>query len=403
MVRWQSHKSVSRQDVSFFDDELAGRVSSKVWQSGQAAGDFMVSLLQIIWFIVVFSLTTVVVIASLDLRLMMPVVLWLMMIAVIAYYFVPRIREQGRSLADAAAGVTGRVVDGYSNTRTVKLFAAEELDDSHIMSGWNGVVTVLRRFTRTISGMRISFQTLSSGMLVVIASLALWLHSNGDLTAGSVAIALALCLRLNLLMGRLLGLLNGVFRNFGTVQNSAELIGRVPKIVDRKDATVMALAKGNIEFRKIGFRYGGQSSVIDQLNLKIEAGQKVGIVGHSGAGKTTLINLLLRFYDLEKGSIEIDGQNIADVTQASLRANFGLVSQDTSLLHRSISDNISYGHSDASDAEIVLAAKRANADEFIVNLRDSKGRTGYDTLVGERGVKLSGGQRQRIAIARQRA
>ncbi|MEM1318328.1 MAG: ABC transporter ATP-binding protein [Pseudomonadota bacterium] len=400
LVRWQSHLSVSRQDVGFFDDEMAGRISQKVWQSGQAAGDFMVSLLQIIWFIAVFAVTTLVVIAGLDWRLMLPVLLWLSVVAIIARIAVPMIRDRGRSTAEQTAVLTGRLVDGYGNIRTVKLHAAEVANDAYIRAAWDDVLAMLRSFTRAIAGMRIAFQTLSSTMLVVIAGTALWLFSVGELTAGSVAIALALCLRLNLLMGRLLGLLNGLFRNFGTVQNSAALIAKRPQIVDAPEAKDLVVSDAAVELRGVDFSYPGGKSVLSDFDLRVEAGEKLGIVGPSGAGKTTLLNLLLRFNDLNGGEIAIDGQDIAKVTQGSLRSAFGMVSQDTALLHRSVRDNIAFGMDDVSDEAIGDAARRAQADSFILDLRDVKGRTGLDAHVGERGVKLSGGQRQRIALAR---
>lgn len=400
LVRWQAHRAIAKQDVSFFDDQLAGRVASKVWQAGQAAGDFMVSLFQIIWFIAIFALTTLVVIANLDWRMLLPVVLWLVAVGLMARAFVPRIRDEGRRLAETVTVVTGRMVDGYSNIRTVKLYGAETAHDSYIQQAYAEVLSQLRSFTRIIASMRIAFQTFSSCMLVVIGALALWLFSQSLLSVGEVAIVLALCLRLNLLLGRLLGLLNGLFRNFGTVQNSAELVAQLPKVEDRSNAGQMPPANGHIEFDTINFAYTGTNIVLQGLNLDIPAGQKVGIVGQSGVGKTTLMNLLLRFYDLDGGTIRVDGTDIAEVTQHSLRAQMGVVTQDTSLMHRSIRDNIAYGRPDASDADIEQAARRARAHDFIIDLTDIKGRTGYDTHVGERGVKLSGGQRQRIALAR---
>ncbi len=399
-VRWQSHLAVSRQDVGFFDDELSGRVSNKVWQAGQAAGDFMVSLLQIIWFIAVFSATTLVVTAGLDWRIMGLIGVWLVCVGLIARSFVPRIRDRGRKLAEEASGVTGRMVDGYSNTRLVKLYGAEEANDAYVHAGWVTLQESLKRFTRIVSMMRISFRWLSGLMLVLITGAALWLYSTTELTPGQVAIVLALCVRLNLLMGRLLGLLNGLFRNFGTVQNSAELIAQKPKIVDAQSATEMTRPSGHVVFDNVTFAYNEGADVIDKLTLDIRPGQRVGIVGHSGAGKSTLMNLLLRFNDIDSGAITIDGRNISEVTQVSLRRQFGLVAQETSLLHRSIRDNIAFGRQGASQADIEEAARRSKAHDFIMELRDSKGRAGYDTLVGERGVKLSGGQRQRIAIAR---
>ena len=400
LVRWQAHQSVSRQDVSFFDDQLAGRVSSKVWQSGQAAGDFMVSLFQIIWFIVIFAATSLVVIASLNWLVMLPVALWLLVVAIIARIFVPRIRSEGQILAESVAVVTGRMVDGYSNIRTLKLYGAGQSNDRFILAAYQQTLAQLRKFTRVIAAMRISNQVFSSCMLVVIGAVAVSGYVQQWLTAGEVAVVLALCLRLNLLLGRLLGLLNGLFRNLGTVQNSAELISRSPTIVDRQDAYELPTVEGHVHFDRVDFAYSGTSIVIDALNLKIKAGEKVGIVGQSGVGKTTLVNLLLRFYDPDGGAITIDGHEVGAVSQESLRNQIGIVTQDTSLLHRSIKDNIAYGQENASREQVVAAAKRAKADEFINTLSDSRGRSGYDTHVGERGVKLSGGQRQRIALAR---
>ncbi|MEM9734452.1 MAG: ABC transporter ATP-binding protein [Pseudomonadota bacterium] len=401
MVRWQGHLAVSKQDVSFFDDQLAGRVSSKVWQAGQAAGDVLVSLLQIIWFIAVFALTTLVVIASLDWRMLLPVLLWLAVFAVLARTFVPRIRDEARRLAEVAAVTTGRMVDGYSNIRTVKLYASEETLDDTVRAGFENTVAQAMRFTRVISGMRISYQTFSSLMLVVIASLALYLFVQESLSAGSVAVVLALCLRLNLLLGRLLGLLNGLFRNFGTVQNSAELVSKRPTIVDvAKPRSLPSPIRGDVNFREVAFTYTGDNTVLTEFNLHIRPGEKVGLVGRSGVGKTTLVNLLLRFHDVDAGTITLDAIDIAQVQQSELREALGIVTQDTTMLHRSVRDNIILGKPGASDSEIEAAAHRASAHEFIMGLQDSKGNAGYDTLMGERGMKLSGGQRQRIALAR---
>ena len=399
-IRWQSHRTVSRQDVSFFDDQLAGKISTKVWQTGHAVGDVMISLFQIIWFIVVFALTTLVIVASLDWHMALPVLFWIVVVAIIARFFVPRIRDEGRILAEVTTVLTGRMVDGYSNIRTVKLYGAEESQDKFVREAFEDTLSNLRRFTRVVSMMRISNQLFSSIMLVVIGGLAVWLYTTGVLSAGEVAVILALCLRLNLLLGRLLGLLNGLFRNFGTAQNSAEMIAKMPKVRDAEDAIKMAPVKGEVKFENLCFSYPGSNIVIDGLNLEIPAGQKVGIVGQSGVGKTTLMNLLLRFYDVDGGRITIDGTDISSVTQHSLRAQMGIVTQDTALLHRSIKDNIAYGREGVSDARVEQAAKRAKAHEFIEVLKDIRGRKSYNTFVGERGVKLSGGQRQRIALAR---
>ncbi len=400
LVRWFSHRVVSRQDTAFFDDEMAGRVSQKVMQAGQAAGDFMISLLQIIWFIAIFAATTLIVVARLDLLLLLPVMLWLGLVGLIARNYIPQIRQRGKALAEAFSTVSGRVVDGYTNIRTVKLYGAEDAQDAHIQAAWRTSLEKLRAFTRAVSGMRILSQVLSSTMLVVVGALALWLYTTGTLSAGDVAVVMALCLRLNLLLGRLLGLLNGLFRNLGTVQNSAELIARPKSIHDPQTPVRPDFGAGDVRFDSVDFQYAGSETVFTGFDLAIAAGERVGIVGRSGAGKTTIGNLLLRLYDTDAGTISIDGIAIDQVSQYALRQQIGVVTQDPALLNRSIRDNIAYGRPDATDAEIIAAAKRARADDFIVKLKDARGRTGYDTHVGERGVKLSGGQRQRIAIAR---
>ena len=400
LVRWFSHRVVSRQDTAFFDDEMAGRVSQKVMQAGQAAGDFMISLLQIIWFIAIFAVTTLVVVARLDLLMLVPVLLWLGLVGLIARNYIPQIRQRGRALAEAFSTVSGRVVDGYTNIRTVKLYGAEDAQDAHIQEAWKTSLDKLRAFTRSVAGMRISSQVLSSAMLVIIGALALWLYTTGALSAGDVAVVMALCLRLNLLLGRLLGLLNGLFRNLGTVQNSAEMIARKRAIHDPRTPLRPDFGAGAVRFSGVDFQYAGSEAVFAGFELAIAAGERVGIVGRSGAGKTTIANLLLRLYDADAGRISIDDIPIDRVTQHALRHQIGVVAQDPALLNRSIRDNIAYGNPQATDEQVLAASKRASAHDFILALNDAKGRTGYDTYVGERGVKLSGGQRQRIAIAR---
>ena len=400
MVRWFGHRTVSRQDVGFFDDEMAGRVSSKVWQAGQAAGDFMVSLLQIIWFIAVFAVSTLAVIASLNPLVMLPVIVWMALVGVIAWKFVPVIRDRGRALAESAATVTGRMVDGYSNIRTVKLYGADDANDAYIQDAWRKTLARLFDFTRSISGLRIASNALSSVMLVVIAAVAIGRFQTGELSAGEVAVVFALCLRLNLLMNRLLGLLNGLFRNLGTVQNSAELIARPRRLSSPESDPIAVCNPPIVRFEGVHFAYDGGQKVLRDLSIAVSEGERLGIVGRSGAGKSTFMSLLLRFYDVEAGRITVGDVSVADMAQHDLRANFGVVTQEPSLLHRSIRDNIAYGRPAATDTEVEAAARQAQAHDFIMELKDSRGRTGYDTHVGERGVKLSGGQRQRIALAR---
>ncbi|MHC5652522.1 ABC transporter ATP-binding protein [Stappia sp. ICDLI1TA098] len=400
LVRFQGHQQVVGKSLSYFQDEFAGRISQKVWQSGQAAGDFMVSLLQIIWFIVVFALTTLTVLMSLDPMIGAVVAVWLVAFGAVSALFVPRIRRRAKASAHAGSGVTGRFVDIYGNIQTIKLFTDARREARQMRDVYEAFLAAIRAFTRTLTAVRTIMSVMSGAMIVAIAVLVLRAWEAGSVTAGDVALVLGLVLRLNVLLGRLMGQMNGLFRALGTLQDSAETITRKAAVSDLPDAPALEVREGAIAFRDVGFHYGKAGGVIDRLSLSIQPGERVGLVGRSGAGKSTLVNLLLRFHDLESGEILIDGQDVARVTQASLRACVGLVTQDTSLLHRSIRDNISLGRAEASEEEIRLAARRAHAETFIDELTDTRGRRGFDAHVGERGVKLSGGQRQRIAIAR---
>ncbi|MCA1242316.1 ABC transporter ATP-binding protein/permease [Stappia stellulata] len=400
LVRFQGHSQVTAKSLAFFQDEFAGRISQKVWQSGQSAGDFMVSLLEIIWFIVVFALFTLSLATSLDGAVGVAVLVWLVLFAAAARVFVPRIRKGAKASAHAASGVTGRLVDSYGNIQTLKLFSDAAQEDAGTRAAYRDFLASVRRFTRTLTGMRIAVNLLSGVMLTVIATLIVSAWQAGTVTTGGVALVLALVLRLQVLLGRLMGQLNGLFRALGSLHDSAETITRPVTVTDRPGAPALAVDRAGIDFQNIRFHYGKDGGVIEDLSLKIAPGEKVGLVGRSGAGKSTMINLLLRFYDLEGGRILIDGQDISAVTQASLRERVGVVTQDTALLHRSIRENIALGRAGAREDEIREAARRAHAETFIAELSDNRGRSGFDAHVGERGVKLSGGQRQRIAIAR---
>jgi ATP-binding cassette subfamily B multidrug efflux pump len=400
MMRWQSHKHVVRQSLSFFQNDLAGRIAQKVFQGGQAAGDVMVSLLQIIWFIVVYAATTFALMLALDWRLAALVALWVAIFAVIARHFVPRIREWGRRTAEAGSGLTGRMVDSYSNIAAIKLHGADRDEEDYVRGATDNFLANLRPFARTLSDVRITLAAMSGLMMATIGYVAIDLWIAGAISTGSVAFTLALVLRLNLLLGRLMGILNGFFRSIGTVQNTMDLVARPLEIRDAPGAPALRLREGRIEFRNVGFHYGKEGGVIDNLSFTVKPGEKLGLVGPSGAGKTTIVHLMLRFHDLEAGAILFDGQYISTVTQDSLRAQFAMVQQDSALFNRPVRDNIAHGRPGASMDEIVEAAKRAHAHDFILGLDDGRGGRGYDARVGERGVKLSGGQRQRIAIAR---
>lgn len=400
LVRWQAYRHVARQSVEFFQNDFSGRVVTKVWSAGQATGDLVVSLLQVVWFIIIYAASTIALVGGLDWRLALVIAIWIVVFSLLARYFVPRIRRHARNAAEASSMLNGRMVDAYANIQTLKLFGREEQNDHYIRNGFDRFQAAVMPFTRLLTGVRSSLALLSGVMITTIGALAVHLWLSGEISTGGVAFTLSMVLRLNMLFGRMMAQFNAIMRNLGTIQNSAEMISEPIGLVDRPDARDLSVTGPAIRFDNITFHYGRGGGIIDNFSLSVAAGEKVGIVGRSGAGKTTLVNLLLRFYDLEGGRILIDGQDIAAVRQESLRGAIGMVTQDTALLNRSIRDNILFGRPDAADEQMVEAARQAEADRFIATLEDQKGRTAYAAHVGERGVKLSGGQRQRIAIAR---
>jgi ATP-binding cassette subfamily B multidrug efflux pump len=400
LVRWQAYAYVIRQSLSFFQNDFSGAISTKVWQSGGAVGDFMVALLQVAWYILVYTITTLVLVARLDWRLAAAIVVWIIVFAFMARHYVPRMRRASAAAAENASALTGRIVDSYANIQTLKLFGTAETDDAFVRAGFEQYIAAVRRLARVLVGVRTSMAMLSGVMIAAIGALCVYLWIGDIITVGGVAVTMGLILRLYNLLGRMMNQLNGLMRNFGTAQNSAELVGKPLALVDAPDAQPLVVTAGAIRFDHVSFHYGRPGGIIEDFNLTVRPGERIGVVGRSGAGKSTLVSLLLRFYDLESGSISIDGQDIARVTQESLRANIGVVTQDTALLHRSLRANLTYGRPEATDEEVSTAAALAEADEFIETLIDQRGRTAYDAYVGERGVKLSGGQRQRVAIAR---
>jgi ATP-binding cassette subfamily B multidrug efflux pump len=400
MVRWQSHVHLSRQSLSFFHNDFSGRIVAKVWAAGQATGDLMVSLMQVGWFMVIYTLTTVSLVTSLDWRLGMIVIVWIIAFLILARLFVPKIRKYARETAEVSSMLTGRLTDSYANIQTLKLFGREQDNDRYIRDGFERFQQSILPFTRYLTSVRSSLAFLSGIMITAVGGMAIQLWIDGVISSGSVAFTLGLVLRMNMLLGRMMTNFNAMMRNIGTIQNSAEMISEPIGLTDRPSAPELVVRQPSIRFEDISFHYGKGSGVIDKLNLEIAAGEKVGIIGRSGAGKTTLVNLLLRFYDVEGGRVMIGGQDIAAVTQESLRRQIGMVTQDTALLHRSIRDNIMFGRPEATEEAMHRAASEAEADAFVSDLVDFRGRKGYDAYVGERGVKLSGGQRQRIAIAR---
>lgn len=399
-VRWQAHRHISRQNLPFFQDDFAGRIATKVMQSGQATGDLMITALQVVWFIVIYAITTMTMVASLDWRLSVIVGLWIAVFCILARYFVPRVRKSAREMAEMSSMLNGRVTDSYANIQTLKLFATDEQNDHFLKDGLKIFIASMVKFTRNITAVRFSLALLSGVMISLIGAMSIDLWLAGSITIGEVAFSLALVLRLSLLLGRLMTQLNALMRNYGTIQNSAELISRPIGLTDKDGAPSLVIENAGIKFDNISFNYHKNKSVIKNLELDIKPGEKIGLVGPSGAGKSTLVNLLLRFYDVDSGKLTIDGQDLKDITQSSLRSQIGVVTQDTALLHRSVRDNILFGNNDATSEQLNHAIESSQAIDFISELEDFKGRKGLDAFAGERGVKLSGGQRQRIAIAR---
>ncbi|MBN1240864.1 MAG: ABC transporter ATP-binding protein [Gammaproteobacteria bacterium] len=400
LVRWLAHRYVLRQSMRFFQDELAGRVSQKIMQTALAVRETVTTLLDVMVYVVVYFTGAVILIGSADLVLATPLVAWLAGYVALLLYFVPRLRAVSMAQADARATMTGRIVDSYTNIQTIKLFAHTSREQEYARDAMSGFMTTVHRQMRLVTKLTVSLQTLNALLLVAVAGLAVWAWQQALVTLGAIAVAVALVMRLRSMSNWILWEVAGLFEHIGTVQDGITTVAQPLTVRDKGGARDLAVTRGRIRFEHVGFNYAAETGVIDDLTLEIRPGEKVGIVGRSGAGKSTLVNLLLRFYDLQSGRIAIDGQDIAEVTQESLRRQIGMVTQDTSLLHRSIRDNIRYGRPDATEEEIVEAARRAHAHEFIGELTDHQGRKAYDAHAGERGVKLSGGQRQRIAIAR---
>lgn len=400
LVRWQTHRYVLRQSLGFFNNDFAGRIANKIMQTGPSLRESVVNVVDAIWFVFVYTLGTLWLFREIDPWLTAPLLVWVAVFIVTLWIFVPRIKHRSFILSEARSALTGRVVDSYTNMHTVKLFAHAEREDAFAGEAIADHTTKMQAETRLITAMEFTVMVTGGTLVVATCGLSLWLWGQGLVTVGAVALALALVLRLVAMATWIMWEVTGIFENIGTVQEGMETISRPHAVVDKPQAPTLAVQRGDVQFDRIQFHYGKGSGIIDDLSLNVPAGQKVGLVGRSGAGKSTLVNLLLRFHDLEGGRILIDGQNIANVQQESLRAQIGVVTQDPSLLHRSVRDNIRYGRPDASEQAVITAARRAHADTFIDGLVDLNGRTGYDARVGERGVKLSGGQRQRIAIAR---
>ncbi|WP_185879028.1 ABC transporter ATP-binding protein [Variovorax sp. MHTC-1] len=400
-LRWNFHRLMLGQSMAFYQDEFAGRITAKVMQTALAVRETVFVLADVLVAMGVYVATMIVLAAVLDAQLMLPFVIWLVLYIATLVFFVPRLGEIGKAQADARAMMTGRVTDAYTNIATVKLFSHTQREAGFARAAMKEFMHTGYGQMRLVSAFEIANHTLSMGLTAGMAGTGLWLWSQGAVGVGAVAAATAMALRLQGMSHWIMWEMTSLFENIGTVQDGMKTLSRPRTVLDAPDAAVLAVPHGEVRFDHASFRYAdGGRRVIDDLTLTVAPGEKIGLVGRSGAGKSTLVNLLLRFHDLESGRILIDGQDIAHVTQDSLRAHIGMVTQDTSLMHRSVADNIAYGRPDASAEAIRAAAERAEAHDFIQTLGDPNGRRGYEAHVGERGVKLSGGQRQRVAIAR---
>jgi ATP-binding cassette subfamily B multidrug efflux pump len=400
MIRWQNHWYVARQSWAFFQNDFAGRIASRVIQTGPAVRESLVALITGVWYILVYGSSALVLLASADRWLALPISVWFAGYVVLLRAFVPRMRDRSKEVSEARSMLTGRIVDTYTNILTVKLFARARHEDAYVRDAIEEHTGLFYASLRLNTLFSFSLSTLNAMLVTGTAAtaIALWVH--GKVEVGTVAMTLPLSWQIISISGWVAMRITEIFENIGVVQEGMMTIARPIGLADRPGAKDLKVTRGEIVFDDVRFGYGRENGLIDGLTLTVKPGERIGLVGRSGAGKSTLVNLLLRFFDLEDGRILIDGQDIAVATQESLRAQISVVTQDTSLLHRSIRENIRYGRPEASDAEIVMAARLAHAHEFIENLEDWRGRRGYDSQVGERGVKLSGGQRQRVAIAR---
>ncbi len=400
IARWQMHRYLLRQSLSFFSDEFAGRVATKVMQTSLSIREAVMKILDVFVYVLVYFIAMIGMVASADWRLVLPLLLWLAVYIGLITYFVPRLKRISTDQADARSAMTGRVVDSYTNISTVKLFSHAGREEAYARESMDMFLETVHRQMRLVTVFQSLIYFNNSVLVFVVSVMSIGFWLTGIVSVGSIAVVIGLSLRINGMSQWIMWEVSGFFENIGVVQDGMGMMIKPHDVVDRPGAGDIVAKKGGISFDNVRFHYGKQSGVIENLSLNIKPGEKIGLVGRSGAGKTTLVNLLLRFYNLESGRVLIDGQDISQVSQDSLRAQVGMVSQDTSLLHRSVRDNIAYGRPDATEDEIIEAARKANALDFIAGLEDLAGRTGFDAHVGERGVKLSGGQRQRIAIAR---
>ncbi len=399
-LRWNFHRLMLNQSLGFYQDEFAGRVSAKVMQTALALRDAVMTVADMVVYVSVYFITSGVILASLDSWLLLPFIGWVVGFASVMRLLIPKLGQTAAWQADARSLMTGRITDAYSNIATVKLFSHGAREAAYAKQSMEEFMVTVRAQMRLATLLHSCSFIVNTSLTLSTAALGIWLWHNGQVGVGAVATATAMALRVNGLSQYIMWESARLFENIGTVGDGMATLSKPHTILDKPNALPLKVSQGEIKFEHVDFSYEAGKPLLNGFNLTIRPGEKVGLIGRSGAGKSTIVNLLLRFYEPQSGTVSIDGQDISGVTQESLRAQIGLVTQDTSLLHRSVRDNIIYGRPDATDAEMVSAAERAEAAGFIPELSDAKGRRGYDAHVGERGVKLSGGQRQRIAIAR---
>ncbi|MFA3920037.1 ABC transporter ATP-binding protein [Ruegeria hyattellae] len=400
LIRWRAHRHVLRQSVGWFENDFAGRIANRIMQTPPAAGEVVFQVFDAISYSLAYLIGAAILLMTAEARLLLPLLIWFALYACLVRWTVRRVGPASKAASDARSAVTGRVVDSYTNIHSVKMFAHHDLELDYAREAIEETRRTFQVEMRIFTTMDVVLTLLNGLLIVGVVSWAIWLWYYGMSSVGVVAAAAALTLRLSAMTGWIMWALTSFFRELGVVAEGMETIAQPIDLVDAPKAEPLHLTDGRIEIRELSHHYGRGAGGLDRISMTIEPGEKIGLIGRSGAGKSTLVKLLLRFYDAESGEIRIDGQSIADVTQDSLRRNIGMVQQDSSLLHRSVRDNILYGCPDASEDEMIAAARRAEAHEFILDLADPEGRHGYDAKVGERGVKLSGGQRQRVTLAR---
>ncbi|WP_459749370.1 ABC transporter ATP-binding protein [Pseudomonas sp. 3A(2025)] len=400
LIRWQNHRYVLKQSINFFQSDFAGRIAQRIMQTGNSLRDSAVQAMDALWHVLIYSISALVLFAEADWRLVIPLVAWIFAYILALAYFVPRVKQRSVDASDARSKLMGRIVDGYTNITTLKLFAHTNHEQQYAREAITEQTEKTQLAGRVVTAMDTVITSMNGLLIVGTTGLALWLWTQSLISMGAIALATGLVIRIVNMSGWIMWVVNGIFENIGTVQDGLESISQPVAVTDKPGAKQLAISQGGVKFDGVDFHYGNGRGIIQGLDLNIRPGEKIGLIGPSGAGKSTLVNLLLRLYDVQSGKILIDGQDVAEVTQESLRAQIGMITQDTSLLHRSIRDNLLYGNPGATEEQLWQAVHRAKADEFIPLLSDAQGRTGFDAHVGERGVKLSGGQRQRIAITR---